>query len=369
MKRRGLVLAALVLLAGCGGASDDAGSPELSDPEEAMLRPADLPEGYVQSGDYGCGPFISTEGASPRVDEFLRETRPRGCTAEFHSAWSDRGRSVRSAVFSFDTTADARNGWALRAELFRFFESVSISRELTADRPGDEAVRFDSKGINAPAAGVAWRDSRVLAVVYVEGLTGKEGRELATVLARKQDERIRSPEPVEEAQAVRNREVGLDDPSIAVPVYWLGREFEPAGLPRLELYEGVHLAGEYGPGNEVKIDYAGEDLRSGLHLDLWRPAAWTKFKTTRLGRMVWDSPCSRRRDIRVDGGRATIYGGHGSGGCPETEPDHWLAHVYLDGVVVAVNMPNCYACAGGSAGDPYNSRRGMEAVVRGLQRR
>jgi hypothetical protein len=355
------------LLAGCGGESGDAGSPGLSNPEEAMLRLADLPGGYVQSGDYGCGPFISTEGASPRIDEFLRETRPRGCTAEFHSAWRNRGRSVRSAVFSFDTAEDASSGWALRDELFLRVGAVSISDEFAADRPGENAVRFDSKGINQPGAGVAWRDGRVLAVVYEEGLSGTEGREFAADLARKQDERIRSPVPVSETEDVRNREVGLDDPSIAVPVYWLGREFEPAGLPRLDLYEGIHLAGEQGPGNDVKIDYQGKG--AGLHLDLWRPAAWDRFKTTRLGRLVWDSPCARRSDVRIDGGRATIYGGYGSGGCPQTEPDHWLAHVYLGDVVLTVNRPYCYACAGRSLGDPYNSRRGMEAVVRQLRRR
>lgn len=331
-----------------------------------MLRLADLPAGYTQSGDYECGPFVSTEGASPRIDEFLRETRPRGCTAEFHSAWHDR-RSVRSAVFSFGTAEDASSGWALRDELFLRFGAVSISAEFTADGPGEEAIRFDSEGLNAPGVGVAWRDGRVLAIVFEEGLGGEEGGEFAAELARKQDSRIHSPEPVPDSEP--GREVALDDPSIAVPVYWLGPEFEPSGLPRLEFYEGVHLAGEHGPGNEVKLDYYGEGLRFGIGVDLWKPAMWERFKTTRLGRMVWDSPCARRSDLRVSGGRAIIYGGYGSGGCPESEPDHWLAHVYLDGVVVAVNMPNCYACAGGSSGDPYNSRRGIEAVVRGLRPR
>jgi hypothetical protein len=362
VKRRSLLLVAAALLAGCGGESGDAGSPDLSNPEEAMLRLADLPAGYVQSGEYGCGPFISTEGASPRIDELLRETRPRGCTAEFRSAWRDRG-SARSAVFSFSTVEDARSGWALREELFLRFGAVSISQELPTDHPGDEAVRFDSEG----GAGLAWRDGPVLAVVYGKGSSAQEGRRFAAELARKQDSRIHAPEPLPDTE--RGREVGLDDPSIAVPVYWLGRQFEPPGLPALELYEGVHLAGEHGPGNEVKIDYQGEGLRFGVSIDLWQPATWDRFKTTRLGRMVWDSPCARRGDLRLQRGRATIYGGYGSGACPQSEPDHWVAHVYLDGVVATVNMPNCYACAGGLSDNPYNSRRGLEAVVRGLRRR
>jgi hypothetical protein len=358
LTRRIVVFLAVALLAGCGG--DSGSGTGLSDPEEAMLRPADLPAGYVQGDDYGCGPFGSSEGASPRVDDFVRETRPRGCVGEFRSAWRDRGL-VRSALFSFDSEEDASSGWSLRRELFLRFGGVSISEELASDGPGDEAVRFEG----APGgAGVAWRDGRVLAVVYAEGLGREAGRRLAAELARKQERRIHSPEPV--ADTDPGREVGLDDPSITVPVYWLGREFAPGDLPRLELYEGVHLVGEDGPGNELKIDYQGEGV--GLHLDLWRPAAWERFKMTRLGRMVWDSDCARRSDVQVDGGRAVIYGGY-SADCPQSEPDHWLAHVYLDGVVVTVNMAYCYACAGRSADDPYNSRRGMEAVVRGLRRR
>jgi hypothetical protein len=79
--------------------------------------------------------------------------------------------------------------------------------------------------------------------------------------------------------------------------------------------------------------------------------------------------CARRSELGLDGGRATIFGGYGDGRCPKSEPDHWLAHVYLDGVVVTVNMAYCYACGGRPASDPYNSRGGLEAVVRGLRRR
>jgi hypothetical protein len=367
LRRRGLLLVALALLAGCGGESEDAPtSQDLSNPEAMMLRLADLPRGFRQGDDTGCGQFASTEGTSPELDEFLSEALPRGCSAEFVRAWGDGPVSVQGAVLVFATPDDARRAWDVRGELFRRLEGVFISEESETDAPGDDAARFDSEGLNEPGAGVVWRDGRLLAVVYEEGLIGEEGRRFAADLARKQDQRIRSPEPVADAEG--GREVGLDDPSIAVPVYWLGREFEPDGFPRLELFEGVHLKGRDGPGNEVKIDYSG-GAATAIHLDLWKPHAWEKFRTTRLGRMVWDSPCSRRSDLRVDGGRATIYGGYGSGGCPQSEPDHWLAHVYLDGVVLAVNMAYCYACGGRPADDPYNSRLGMEAIVRGLQRR
>ena len=76
---------------------------------------------------------------------------------------------------------------------------------------------------------------------------------------------------------------------------------------------------------------------------------------------------ARRSELSIESGSAEIYGGY-SKGCVG-EPDHWLAHVYYDEVVVAVNMAYCYQCGGRPAGDPYNSREGMEAVVRGLKRR
>ena len=200
-----------------------------------------------------------------------------------------------------------------------------------------------------------------MVAVYEEGLDGEAGQEFASDLAEKQRHRIESPsEPAKQD----DRTVGLDDPAIAVPVYWLGLEFEADGLPKLELYRGDNLGGS-GPGDEVKIDYSGD--KSSTTLDLWKPDRWEQFKRTRLGRISWDKPCARRSRLNVRGGRAEIYGGY-SRGC-SGEPDHWLAHVYYPDVVVAVNMAYCYSCGGRPATDPYNSRRGMEAVVRGLVRR
>jgi hypothetical protein len=43
--------------------------------------------------------------------------------------------------------------------------------------------------------------------------------------------------------------------------------------------------------------------------------------------------------------------------------------VYYPAVVIAVNMPYCYMCGGRSPTDLFNSREGMEAVVRGLRPR
>lgn len=354
-----LFLAVIALLAsGCGGGAEDTGSPDLS---KMTLRLDDLPEGFRYGDDRGCGGIATTEGTDPLLDEFLIETRPQACFGEFNRAWGAPPGTVQTAIYVFGSEDEARAAWRRRESLFGSFASIL----LTTEHGSGDAVTFDSKGLNDPGAGEAWRDGRLVVAVYEEGLAGQEGRAFAQELAEKQRARIESPsEPV--AQEEDDREIGLDDPSIAVPVYWLGQRFEPEGLPELVLSGGDNLGGRSGPpGDEVKIDYSGE--RTGVTLDHWKPAAWKRLKTTRFGKVIWSSPCARRSELEVEGGRAEIFGGY-SRAC-RGEPDHWLAHVYYDDVVVAVNMPYCYRCGGRPPGDAYNSREGMEAVVRGLKRR
>jgi hypothetical protein len=353
-----LALPLLLLAAGCGGESTEfAGEPDLSEPAAMMLRLSDLPEGFRYGDDNACGDVGSSEGEEPDLDEFLVETRPRACVSEFAREWGGPPRSVQTALLLFETFDDAERAWELRKPLFDNFARILI----TTERDHGDAIVFDSDGLQQFGAGEAWRDGLLVVAVYEEGLSGEDGREFAADLAAKQRERIDSPsDPTEED----DREIGLDDPAIVIPVYWLGRELEPSGLPKLTLYRGDHVRGS-GPGNEVKIDYETEG--GTVTLDLWKPEVWRKFRTTRLGRISWSAPCARRTELELEHGLAEIYGGY-SKGC-RGEPDHWLAHVHFDEVVVAVNMAYCYACGGRSPADPYNSREGMEAVVRGLRRR
>jgi hypothetical protein len=45
-----------------------------------------------------------------------------------------------------------------------------------------------------------------------------------------------------------------------------------------------------------------------------------------------------------------------------------LAHVYLRGMVVAVDMPYCYGCAGPPVlRNPYETVAGMTAIAKGLR--
>jgi hypothetical protein len=54
--------------------------------------------------------------------------------------------------------------------------------------------------------------------------------------------------------------------------------------------------------------------------------------------------------------------------CPVAGPDRVLAHVFLRDLVVAVNMPHCFLCVARGR-DPYNTVRGLRAVVNALRER
>jgi hypothetical protein len=361
VKRLAILL--VLLAAGCGDDASDLGSePDLAEPAAMMLRLSDLPAGFRYGDDRGCGDAWTTEGDDPELDEFLLDAGPRSCIGDFSREWGGEPRAVQTALLIFDSEDDARHAWEVRQTLFENVAGIRITDELGGPGHGAEGqAAFDSKGINFPGAGEAWRDGRIVVVVYQEGLDGDEGRDFAADLAEKQRSRIESPS---DPRREDDREIGLEDPAIAIPVYWLGREFAPEGLPELELYRGDHIRGK-DAGQEVKIDY--DTKGSSVTLDLWKPEAWRQFTTTRLGRLFWSSPCARRTEFEVAGGRAELYGAY-AGAC-RGEPNRWLAHVYFDEVVVAVNMAYGEAAADAPGRGRYNSHEGMEAVVRGLRRR
>jgi hypothetical protein len=343
-----LALVLVVLAAGCGGESSVGSDPDLSEPEAMMLRLSDLPAGFRYGDDRDCGEVGTTEGNVPDLDQFLIATRPRACFGDFSREWGGEPATVQTVLFVFDSEDDARRAWEARKELFANFGRIPITTEFGHH----DAVTFDSEGVLRPGAGEAWRDERLVVAVYEEGLPGDPGRDFANALAEKQESRIESPsDPSEED----DREVGLEDPAVTIPVYWLGREFDPGALPKLTLYRGDHVGPGSGPGSDVKIDYDTDG--GGVTLDLWRPEEWARFKTTRLGRL---GQCRPPAAVEIEGGRAEIC---------EAAPGHWLARAYFDEVVVAVNMPYCFSCVGRPASDPYNSRAGMAAVVGGLSRR
>jgi hypothetical protein len=353
-----------------------------------LITLSDLPAGY-RIGESGCGDLL-TEGKSPKLSELSVEEGVVRCGSKFQLLYAAGDRRpaapvVESQVAVFSSEDGAEAGLALAEEILYHFTALGggkRAREVRSPVRLANATRMFRSGTAlvagrpGPGSAVVWRSGRIVGTVVVGGLRDRAGDSVALSLARTQQQRIESPRPPKPSEQ-DDREVALDNPRLGIDVYWLGGRFTPGGdLPPLTLFEAVGLLPPGGgPGNVVKIDYSTGQGPGGVTLDLWKPAAWKRFRKTELGRLVWDSPCAEARRLRLPRGEAVIYSGYVSRQqrpCPRNASDRFLAHVYLDDVVVAVNMPYCFACvARGAPGssDPYNSIEGMEAIARGLRPR
>jgi hypothetical protein len=381
MRLRGVALVSLFVAAACsGGASSAADAPAARD---LTLRLPDVPRGYAVGNDSGCGDLIDGEGPQ-RLWELARKLRPAVCSVQLERAWASASadrQPARVVSVAVVTTEDgARELLDDAIELPAYFLGNN-AYELAAEQPklGDEAQFMRTRNANVaghignPGSAVVWRSGPLLGMVFAADAvsTGLDARvlELAAVQQRRFDE----PTPLQPVE-LDDREVRLDNPRLGIRVVWLGRTFAREGLPSLELRRAYGPMGPGGgPGNRVQIEYEvpGSSV-PGVNLFLWTKPAWTRFTKTKLGRLVWASPCARATRVRVRGGRGVIYEGYAGGGthrpCPLAPPDRRLAHVFFHDLVVAVNMPLCYLCTSRGA-DPYNTLPGLRAVVRSLRER
>ena len=358
---------AALCAAGCFGGG--AHRSRQSDPDALVLHAGDMPRGYREGDDTRCG--LATSEEDDELASLLAAERPQACIIEIERLWASAAgpRGVTSAAYVFRDEGGAKRGFRDRKLLLQYTASLSARSEQPATL-GDEARLVRGRGLNDPAAALIWRNGNVVAALVTEPASVHATRALA------QQQQLRIEGKARPPRRVDTVEFALDDPDLKVPVYWLGRSFDPPGrLPELGLGEAFVLAS--GPGDTMKLDYGGFAGRpsADVTLDLWRPEAWGRFRRTLLGRLVWDSPCATRTSVRLRHGRAEIFEGYGTPRplrrpCPRRAPDRTIAHVYLPGVVVAVDMPNCYMCAAAPAGrNPYETVAGMTAIARGLSLR
>jgi hypothetical protein len=157
-------------------------------------------------------------------------------------------------------------------------------------------------------------------------------------------------------------------------VYWLGARFAGGrGLPPL-VPEQVEMAEPGGPGYQFILSYAPADDPHGpaaVTLQEWPLARWWRLPA---GSKPPYGPCWAHRDITTPRGRARILlgfenaPGPGSKSCPAPPYNRFNAIAYLGQTVVFVDAPG-FTAGTLSGVSPYNTRQGIEMIVRALQPR
>jgi hypothetical protein len=344
-----------------------------------MLRLSDVGTGYTIGDDTGCGGGV--ENAPANLAQAIIAHLPEGCSIEFEHPPS-LSPYVESTAMSFHTPDGPGTLFSLRRELFRYMTGIERLTEHPQTGIGEEARLFLTRDAfvpggsrsDRPGAAVFWRRGLALGIVLVAGRRDRATR-MAQRLAARQDTRMQNPTPIPAGEN-DDRQVPLEDPRLGVPVRWLGLRFAPRGLEPLELAYtfGPERPEDGLPGTRARLEYETGRPRAGpLDLEMWRPADWRRVSRSLRGRQLWRTKCARARRVRLGAGYAIVYSGHArlprSGRCPTRPRDSFAALAYFRRVVVAVNMPYCTRCAEGVTGRnaPYNSVRGMKAIVRGLR--
>lgn len=341
-----------------------------------LLRLRELPPEYQIGDDSGCGPF-DFEGTQAMA-EFTERYHPRGCYFEYERLFHLSGTTsdpplVGTLAVTTPSVEAAEAGNAIVAELLGYATGDEKLEEVAPQATVGDATRLfhvDDALVRGrrrqTGSALFWRSGSVMATIYVAGRPSDAADRIALRLARRQQVHVENPTSYTRAQR-DDTLVPLGNPRIDVPVFWLGREFKPGhGLPASSLRDVLAPigAGEGPPGMRVLLHY------DGVSLGTWTRASWRRYSESSLGQVVrrWD--CTKARTLELPNGQGTIYAGYTKSfsSCPRRRPDVFLAEVHFGDVVVGVNLPNCTACVEAGNG-PYDSRRGLEAVIRALRLR
>jgi hypothetical protein len=374
-------IAAMIVLT---GAAADPRSPE--DPAERLvLRLNDLPHGYFpfflegSNFEFTCEPLDPSE-PQPALANFIKRYSPRGCIGIYVRFYRVPGlvshaEMVGTAALDAGSIQAAEAGFAVAPEILDELTEDETAEEIaTTATVGDATRLFHWQ--NAPSffnhsrrvgSFLVWRSGDVLGTVLASAGSLETSDRIAGELARRQQEHIEAPTPYTRAE--RNAsEVGLDDPALTLPVYWLERSFKPGhGLPvaRFESGGTAHYFGEGLTAAKVELQYS-----KGLSLSSWTKAGWRRFLASPDGREIFAERCLKSTDVAVPSGSARIYTGHVAGfrPCAAGSSRRFFAVVHLGGVVVGVRISGCRDCPEPPRGT-YNSLAGMKAVVRALRLR
>ena len=267
------LLSGLVVLLGVvlfGGPSSDANAaaaykPPRVDQTRMVLRRPDLPPGYGNGylgegrGSDGllCEAFTrSSDRKTDPVAAFARMYRAKGCMATYVSRFSIPGQEpvapvVGSGVVALGSAAAAAEAWDLAPTMLGRLLPGPPREVETSTRVGTQTRLFHAAQAWYPylirgkkkASILVWRSGNNVATVLAMGASFATNDRVVAELAPRQQAHVRKPTPYTGAER-SDAEVGLDDPAIDIPVYWLGRNFRPGqGLPDNRLF-GSYFSGK-----------------------------------------------------------------------------------------------------------------------------
>jgi hypothetical protein len=402
MRRSGkivVVVSTVALLAAAALAAIALAAGGSSRGEEAqLLRLNDLPLGYLgvelleEHGNVPeCEALTEPEDTPARMLKFVRRFHPRGCIFGYQLLFGEPGGApgpllVGTGILDAKSIAEAKAGWSVIAEMIG--RLVGDQTPVPARAPakiGASTRLFHTHLKLFPGAGkkpvsfLVWRSGKTLAAVMTAGRSFAVDDAAAALYARRQQVHIAKPTRYTNAERYEG-EVPLENPAIDLPVYWLGRNFHPAGLPAVRLTDS-YFNPEPLAEREEKAPYGEEVFYEGplppLHLgygegvDLstWGPADWPLYSESRTGKAIVNWKCTTTKTLAVPGGTATIYAGYkrNYAKCPKAAPDAFTAWVKFGEDTVVVDAP--FAADYIETGGPYRSLAGMEAIVGALRLR
>jgi len=350
-------------------------------PQTLTLRLSDVGPGYTDTAP--CEPQPLADFNSPRpLKRLASSVAHKGCWIRFDQAWRHidraRPRGITNVAFVFASAAGAQGALRQARDVIALAIGAEPDEitEVASERVGDEARAFRIDSYEGPGFAVLWRSGPTLALVSATGSSDTLTEQAVYRLTSAQQARIASPSALRPAD-LDDIEVPLDDPSLHLPVQWLGRALPARGgrVP-LTLYvaigPGPNRSGT-GPGAMLEYGHEGwlqfdhRRMRTAIadvDLEMWAPSAERRIVHEEL-----DRSCVRRYDGRLHGIRATIFGSYRSPGrrCGEKPPELWRALARFRGVVVTIDPNVCTSCHRRRA--TYASLAGLRTLLHALRPR
>jgi hypothetical protein len=388
----GCVLLLSIVLAGASASSNGRAPARTSTkPLERLLRLHDLPGGYhvletasteIQLPSIGCE-SIHPVDPKPRLARFIARYSPSGCLAIYSRVFETPGQPgpqmAASGAMVLPSVEAAEVALASSRELLSHLFGGEVLREVPApETVGDASRLFDFNtefilGLEEPSAIFVWRSGNVVAAVFAAESAPRPSEQTAIELAKLQQLHVAAPTPYTPQEA-DDSEVGLEDPALEVPVYWLGKRFAARrGLPTLHLYDSASTTEPRISSSRAFLFYTDRrDLEraDGVFLSLWTPRQWRRLKASGKS-LAGTLHCERSRKLDLPAGRAVIYSGYEGRQveCGSRLPRKFSARIYLPGVVVTAETTSICALCFGPGKSSYNSFKGMATVARNLQLR